>query len=57
MAHPPMCALAPLAPNLHHLHRYYVKICKDSHQLYIVSQRQDIVENAIVKLGKVVESL
>ena len=57
MNHPPMCSLAQLAPNLHHLHCCYVKICKASHQLYIFSQRQDIVENAIVKSGKVVESL
>ena len=42
-----MCALAPLAPNLHHWHRHYVKICTDSHQLYIFSHRQDIVKNAM----------
>ena len=42
-----MWALAPLEPNSHHLHRVYVKICTDSHQLDI-SHWQDIVKNAIV---------
>ena len=39
----PMWVLAPLGPNSHHLHRDYVKIYTDSHQLDIFSYQQDIL--------------
>ena len=45
---PHMWALAPLGPNSHHLHRDYVKIHTNSHQLDIFSHQQDIVKNAMV---------